>query len=308
VRADFLAVSMTDNLEGVVPPTAVGALPGEVINASGIAPGPRVTAAYEILPELTPVVSAGEGFRSLDAQSLTLCNAPTPMLTGIPSSSLPACTPGSPYSQVTSFEGGLRSEFAKGRFTATFAAFQTDVANELVYEATEGGLTTEGPSTRRGLVGSFVARPTPWLLVSTALSVQSATFNALVVGTSHYVPNVPAQLWRTDLNAHGELLRVKGVPVSGRVGVGYTLLAGRHLNDALIAPMNNVLNALASVRYREFELGLDMYNVLGLKYADDEQYYDSNWSFKPGQQLASDAVHITAAPPRTTLGTLALYF
>jgi hypothetical protein len=98
------------------------------------------------------------------------------------------------------------------------------------------------------------------------------------------------------------------VPVSGRIGVGYTLLAGRHLNDALIAPMNNVLNALASVRYREFELGLDMYNVLGLKYADDEQYYDSNWSFKPGQQLASDAVHITAAPPRTTLGTLALYF
>jgi hypothetical protein len=144
--------------------------------------------------------------------------------------------------------------------------------------------------------------------VSTALSVQSATFNALVVGTSHYVPNVPAQLWRTDLNAHGELFRVKGVPVSGRIGVGYTLLAGRHLNDALIAPMNNVLNALASVRYREFELGLDMYNVLGLKYADDEQYYDSNWSFRPGQQLASDAVHITAAPPRTTLGTLALYF
>jgi hypothetical protein len=317
VRADFLAVSITDNLEGILPTVPVGALQVATINVSGVAPGPRVTAAYEILPELIPVVSAGEGFRSLDAQSLTLCNTPTPKLTpvmlpngatSVPNPESSPCTPGSPYSQVTSFEGGLRSELAKGRFTATLAAFQTDVANELVYEATEGGLTTEGPSTRRGLVGSFVARPTPWLLVSTAFSLQSAKFNELTVGTPKYVPNVPAQLWRTDLNAHGELVRIKDVPVSGRIGVGYTLLAGRHMTDTLITPMNNVLNALAAVRYRWFELGFDMYNVLGLKYADDEEYYDSNWSFKPGQNRASDAVHITAAPPRTALGTLALYF
>jgi TonB family protein len=309
VRADFLAVSITDNLASVAPPTAAktaGALPGATIDVSGVAPGPRVTAAYEIFPELTPVVSAGEGFRSLDAQSLTLCDAPTPKRTGT-SSATPPCTPGSPYSHVTSFEGGLRSEFAKGRFLATFAAFQTDVANELVYEATQGGLTTEGPSARRGLVGSLVTRPTPWLVASTALSLQRATFDGLVVGSSFYVPNIPTQLWRTDVNAHGELFRMKETPVSGRIGVGYTLLAGRHLTDTVIAPMNNVLNVLASVRYRFAELGLDMYNVLGLKYADDEEYYDSNWSFKPGQQRASDAVHLTAAPPRTTLATLTLY-
>jgi iron complex outermembrane receptor protein len=226
----------------------------------------------------------------------------------MPSGTIPPCTPGSPYSEVTSFEGGLRSEAAKGRFTTTLAVFQTDVANELVFEATQGGLTTEFASTRRGIVSSFVARPTSWLLVSTALSVQSATFNTLVVGTSHYVPNVPAELWRTDVNAHGELFRIQGTPVSGRLGVGYTLLAGKHVTDALIAPMNNVLNALAAVRYRFVELGLDMYNVLGLEYADDEEYYVSNWSFKPGQNLASGTVHITAAPPRTTLGTLSLYF
>ena len=80
------------------------------------------------------------------------------------------------------------------------------------------------------------------------------------------------------------------------------------MNDAIIAPTNNVLNALASVRYRFVELGFDMYNVLGLKYADDEEYYVSNWSFKPGQNPASPAVHIVPAPPRTALGTLTLYF
>ena len=216
-------------------------------------------------PELTPVISAGEGFRSLDAGSLTLCNAPTIKLTGVPSSLQLPCVPGSPYSQVMSFEGGVRSDIAEGRFVTSLTAFQTNVANELVFEVASGGLTTETASTRRGIVGSFLARPTDWLLVSTALSVQTATFNTLVVGTSHYVPNVPAVLWRTDANVHGELLRFKGAPVTGRAGVGYTLLGGRHVNDTIIAPTNNVLNALASVRYRFVELGFDMFNVLGLQ-------------------------------------------
>jgi hypothetical protein len=132
-------------------------------------------------------------------------------------------------------------------------------------------------------------------------------FNTLVLSSVHYVPNVPAQLLRVDLNAHRDLLQIKGAPLAGRLGVGYTLLAGKHVTDTIIAPVNNVLNALASLRYRFVELGIDMYNVLGLQYADDEEFYVSNWSFQPGQHLATPMVHITAAPPRTTLGTLTLY-
>lgn len=307
-RADFLDVSITNNLAGVVPPVPNGALVGSSTNVTGVAPGPRGTIAYELMPELTPVISAGEGFRSLDAGSLTLCNAPTVKLTGTPSSQVPPCSPGSPYSEVTSFEGGVRSDISKGRYTGTLTAFQTNVANELVFEVASGGLTTEQASTRRGIVGSFLARPTPWLLASTALSVQTATFDTLVVGTSHYVPNVPAYLWRTDVNVHGELFRIKGVPVTGRAGAGYTLIGGRHVNDTIIAPTNNIVNALASARYRFVEVGVDVYNLLGLKYADDQEYYVSNWSLKPGQNPASDAVHIIAAPPFTALGTVSLYY
>jgi iron complex outermembrane receptor protein len=306
VRADFLAVSIKDNLEGIVPPIATGALQGAQTDVAGVAPGLRATAAYEIIPELTPVISAGQGFRSLDAGSLTLCNAPA-VKRSETMTAVPPCAPGSPYSQVVSFEAGLRSEVGGGRFTTTLAAFQTDVANELVFEVASGGLTTENASTRRGVVGSFVARPFSWLLASTALSVQTATFDTLVVGGSHYVPNVPAVLWRLDVTAHGELFRIQSSPVSGRVGAGYTLLGGRHVNDVIIAPTNNVLNALASLRYRFVEVGVDGYNLLNLKYADDEEYYVSNWSLKPGQQRASTAVHLVAAPPLTALGTLTLH-
>jgi len=308
VRADFLDVGITNELAGVKPPVPAGALQGSSTNVTGVAPGPRVTVAYEALPELMPVISAGEGFRSLDAGSLTACNAPTIALTGVPSSAVLPCKPGSPYSQVTSFEAGFKSVAGRGRFVTTLTAFQTDVANELVFEVDSGGLTTENASTRRGIVGSFLARPTPWLLASTALSLQTATFDTLVAGSSHYVPNVPAFLWRADVNVHGELMQLRGAPLTGRAGVGYTLIGGRHVNDVIIGPTDNVLNALAAVRYRFVELGVDVYNLLGLKYPDDEAYFVSNWSFKPGQNPASPAVHIIPAPPRTVLGTLSLYF
>lgn len=103
-------------------------------------------------------------------------------------------------------------------------------------------------------------------------------------------------------------MQIRGAPLTGRVGVGYTLLGGRHVNDLIIAPTDNVVNALASLRYRFVELGVDVYNLLGLEYPDEEAYFVSNWSFKPGQNRASPGVHIIPAPPRTALATLSLYF
>ena len=154
----------------------------------------------------------------------------------------------------------------------------------------------------------MVARPWSWLLVSSALSVTEATFSTLVVGVGHYVPNIPPILFRTDATARGRLGTYRGKPITGRVGVGYTFLSGRHLTDSIVGPSSNVLNVRAAARYQLIEVGVDGYNVLGLKYADDAEYYVSNWSFKRGQQPASEAIHITAAPPLTVLGTVALYF
>jgi hypothetical protein len=69
-----------------------------------------------------------------------------------------------------------------------------------------------------------------------------------------------------------------------------------------------VLNVGGALRYKWVELGVDAYNLLGLQYPDDEEYYVSNWGFQPGQGLASPARHIVAAPPRMVLGTVSLYF
>ncbi|MDP9151640.1 MAG: hypothetical protein M3O36_17095, partial [Myxococcota bacterium] len=108
--------------------------------------------------------------------------------------------------------------------------------------------------------------------------------------------------------AHGKLANLGRRAVNGRVSVGYTFLAGRHLTDTVIGQSNHVLNAGAALRCGPVELSLDGYNLLGLHYADDEQVFVSNWSVQQGTSLASSARHAVAAPPLTAVGSLALRF
>jgi iron complex outermembrane recepter protein len=282
-RADLLVVSIDDRLANVID---TGTAPHR---REGVAPGLHATAEYEMARWITPVLSFGQGFRSLDAERLP---------------------PGSsrPYSTVRSVEAGLRLALPDERYITRLSAFETWVGNELVFEATSGGLERQNESIRRGLVGSIVAKPLEWFLASTAVSISDAVFATRVPGISHNVPNVPSLLVRIDTTARGRVATFDEMPVTGRIGLGYTLLAGRHLTDQLIGPANHVLNANTALRCGSIEIGIDAYNVLGLQYADDQEVYVSNWSFRPGQQPASLATHSTAAPPRTVLGTLSAYF
>jgi hypothetical protein len=282
-RADLLLVSIDDRLAGVVD-TGI-----EPKRREGVAPGIRATAEYDIARWIKPVVSYGRGFRSLDAG-------------GLPRGS------SEPFSIVQSVEAGVRLALPDARYTTRLSAYETRVGNELVFEATSGGLERQNASVRRGVIGSLVARPVEWLLASTAVSVSNAVFETRIAGISHDVPNVPSVLARTDMTARGRVATFRQLPVVGRVGLGYTLLAGRHLTDRITAPTDHVLNANVAARCGAIEVGVEAYNVLGLHYADDRQVYISNWSFSPGQAPASLATHLTAAPPRTVLGTLSAYF
>lgn len=304
VRADFLSASVDDRLGYDVPPAQAraGAIPGSTRTTQGLAVSPRVTFEYDVIPEIAAVVSYGEGFRSLDATAHVATSA------GAAGQGPSIQEGGRPYSKVRSVEAGMRAETPGQRYSATLSVFETWVANELVFEATSGGFTTEGASLRRGVVGSAIAKPFAWLLASVAMSASSSMFTTLVPGISHYVPNVPPLLFRADVTARGKLTNMAGRPLTGRVGVGYTLLAGRHLTNAIVGPSNNVLNASTALRYGSVEIGVDAFNVLNLRYADDAEFYVSNFSVKPGTPLASPAMHLTEAPPLTVLGTLALYF
>ena len=287
-RADLLGVTVHDHLARAVPAIDGTASTAER-DAVGVAPGLRATLEYQLSPWMMPAVSFGRGFRSLAAERI-----------GRGSSE--------PYSAVTSVEGGIRWSIAKDRYVARLSLFETRIANELVFEANSGGLETQNSSVRRGMVGSMVIKPFPWLLASTSLSLTRAVYATRVPGVSHHVPNIPSVLFRVDATARTRLATWRDTPLHGRLGAGYTLLGGRHLTDAIIGPAYHVLNVAAAVRYDTVELGVDVYNALDSRNPDDEQVYVSNWSLLPGQQPASMATHWTAAPPRTVIGTVSVYF
>jgi len=115
-------------------------------------------------------------------------------------------------------------------------------------------------------------------------------------------------LFRSDISVRGPLGKLWQLPLSGRVGVGYTFASAQYLSDTVRGPKTNALNAGCEVRSRFIAVGVDVYNALGLQVADSSDVYVSNWSLKPGQQPASTAIHSVAAPPTTVLGSLTVYF
>jgi hypothetical protein len=119
---------------------------------------------------------------------------------------------------------------------------------------------------------------------------------------AHCVPNVPAIRWRTDVSVHGQIVRIRDAPVTGRAGVGFTLLGGKHVIDAIIAPTDYVLNALASARWRFVELVIETYNVLGPQYPD--AHLSSGWL--RGQHGRSSLARDARPPPRGIVSALDL--
>jgi iron complex outermembrane receptor protein len=288
LRADLLLAAVDNRLAGVNGSDGENA--GAERSLAGIAAGPRLSVVYRPSPGFSVQSSYGEGFRSL----------PVPYLEdGVER----------PFSKVRSVEVGLAARVGPAeRFSSRLALFQTWVENELVFVAEEAGLDTQNRSVRRGVVGSFIYRPSSLLLASSALSVTDAEYRTKVAGLSHRVPNVPPLLFRTDISLRGALHGEGRTAYVGRLGIGYTFLSGQHLSDRVIGPVSHRLNAGVAVRRGPIELAVDVYDVLGFETADRADLYVSNWSLEPGQQPASLGTHFTAAPPRTVVASLAAYF
>ena len=285
-RIDLLSVSIDDQLANGT--SAASNADGAQRTATGVSIGPRLSAQYALAKSLSLIASYGEGYRSLDAAHLQ--------------------QGATPYSKVRSAEVGMRAQLPKERFTSTLAVFETRVLNELVFVANSGGLESQNASVRRGIVASIVAKPVPWFFASASLSVNDAQFNTRVAGVSHHVPSVPPILFRSDVSVRGSLGKLWQLPLSGRLGVGYTFASAQHLSDTVRGPKTNALNVGGELRSRFIAVGVDVYNALGLQVADSSDLYVSNWSLKPGQQPASVAIHSVAAPPTSVLASVTVYF
>lgn len=297
VRSDLLFFDVDDKLGNFIPAASQKSyIVGFRRTAAGIAAGPRATLEANPTRFLTASVSYGEGFRSPQARQLEEGE-------------------NAPFAKVRSFEGGI-SLHDDGTTQARAIAYQTNLSYDLAFDPEEGRLERIGPTTRRGLVGTFRSQVRPWLLVSTSATYVHATLDAPPIATPEdpapaFLPNqalpyVPPLVVRSDVAAERSVGALWKKDVVLRGGFGTTFLSPRPLPFGQSSAAVFLVDAQVGVRRDFLELGLESTNLLGARYAETEYAFVSNWR---STQVPSylPARHLTAGPPRQVMFTMGVH-
>ena len=294
-RVDYLTYRVEDRLANLVPAVQDGdPLPGNHRTAAGFAAGPRVVLEVKPIEKLVLSAAYGEGYRS--PQALLLDDGER-----------------APFTKVRSGDLGARLRvFAGEELTLRATGFLTHVAHDVVFEADEGAVETIGPTTRLGTVLYAESRPLTWLFAAFSATYVRATlddpFPAEADDPSPYgkgqrVPYLPPWVLRGDVSLRHTMYEVRGAPLEGHGGVGYTFWSERPLPFDQFSKAVSLLDAAVGVGYRGVDLEASVSNLLDNQYAALELNYVSN--FDPsGSPSGTPGRHVMAGAPRTWLLTL----
>lgn len=285
LRADGLYLStdarVVKRLEGEPAPI----IPGKARSQLEATWGPRASLELAFDRWIHGMISYGEGFRSSSGRQLV----ERPEQSGAAKS--------------RTAEAGLRVELDQQRVELKSAFFLTLLSDELTFDAEKGGLESAGPSTRRGVVASIVARPFRWLVGTAAATYVRATYDA-----GGPVIGVPPLLLRLDCAVRQPLAELASGTLVGRAGLGLTYLAGRAISSDESGAAVTVVNAALGARSGPVEIGVDAYNLLDRRYPDRESRFASNWTTDAQLPMrATSERHVSAAPPRTLIGWIMLH-
>lgn len=260
---------------------------GERRAAQGAHLGKKGTVDVLLLPDLRAVISYGEGFRSPQARSLQEGQ-------------------NAPFTTVQSYEAGLRYQTSELRTTAS--VFRTVLSDDLAFnQATARNERT--PATQRtGITAEMAARPTTWFTAAASITYTRAAFTNTDGGyaAGDLLPYAPQVVVRTDAAWTPTLGRVWNRPLTARVGLGGTGIARRPLPYGEFGHNYFLVDALASVRLQEVQIGISAYNLLDLAWYDGEYTFASNFQRGANPSLVPER-HVTVGPPRTVLATLSLF-
>jgi outer membrane cobalamin receptor len=256
-------------------------------SAQGAHVGPKATLEVNLAPGLAAVGSFGQGFRSPQARSL-------------------ADGQTTPFTEVTSFEAGLR--YAGDGLRATAAAFRTLLSEDLVFDQATARNEHVPGTARTGLAADFTALPVEWFVSSASVTYTRAVFRASGDGfvEGALLPYVPQLVVRADLAFTPTITEVFSRSLVARIGGGVTFLDRRPLPYAEMGHDVLLLDATASARLKELELGVDVFNLLDARTYDGEYVYASNFTQGAAPSLVP-VRHVTVGAPRTVLFRAAIH-
>ncbi|MGE3673574.1 MAG: TonB-dependent receptor [Polyangiaceae bacterium] len=276
-RWDALSFGITDHLRN-----------DQTRSAQGTHFGKKGTVDVAVLPGLHALLSYGEGFRSPQARSLGAGER-------------------TPFTEVTSYELGVRYADTK-RIRASFAAFYTDLSDDVVFLESVARNEPVPATQRTGAVIDFTAEPTPWFTSSVGATYTRATFTEsggdYVEGA--LVPFVPQVVVRDDLALKPTLGKLWGRSLVGTFGLGLTYLYRRPIPYGELGTNVFLMDARVAARLKEVELSIESFNLLDTDWNDGEFVYASNFNQGASPSLLP-VRHISAGAPRTIMATLSLF-
>lgn len=255
--------------------------------AQGAHFGKKATVDFRLSRELHALASYGDGFRSPQARSLQAGET-------------------APFTTVQSYEVGLRYQTRSMRATA--AVFRTSLSDDLAFNQVTARNERTPPTRRTGVSAEMAAQPTSWFTAATSITYTRSEFTNTDGGynAGDLLPYAPQVVIRSDVAFTPTLGRALNRPITSHFGFGQTSIARRPLPYAEMGHPYTLVDAVASVRLREVELGLSAFNLLDLNWYDGEYTFASNFERGAAPSLVPQR-HVTSGAPRTVLATLTLF-
>lgn len=260
---------------------------GQRRSAQGAHFGKKATVDVRLTNTLHALASYGDGFRSPQARALQAGET-------------------APFTTVQSFEVGVRHQARSLRATASL--FRTTLSDDLAFNQVTARNERTPPTRRTGVSAEMSAQPTPWFTAAASITYTRAEFTNTDGGynAGDLLPYAPQLVIRTDVAFTPTLGRALNRPLTSHFGLGQTGIARRPLPYGEMGHDYTLLDANASLRLREVELGVSAFNLLNLNWYDGEYTFASNFERGASPSLVPQR-HVTVGAPRTVLATLTLF-
>jgi hypothetical protein len=239
---------------------------------------PKLGVVFGPWAETEIYLNGGLGFHSNDARGVTIATDPN---TG------EKADPADPLIRTKGAEIGLRTQAVPG-LTTTLGLWFLESDSELVYVG-DAGTSEAGPGSRRyGMELAAYYRPAPWFTLDSELALSHARFQN--AGDADRIPGSIDTMWSGGLTI--------GAAEGFFGSLRSRFFAPRPLEETgkIESKSSFTLNARAGYRRQNWEIAVDVLNLLDRDNNDIEYFYESQL---PGESAPIADIHLHPAEPRT---------
>jgi TonB dependent receptor/TonB-dependent Receptor Plug Domain len=255
-------------------------LPANSGTRSAVIISPKVSLIFGPWKKTELYLNAGEGFHSNDARGTTIAVDPS-------DASVPVDRV-NPLVRAKSVEAGVRTSVLPG-LVSTVSLWALDLDSELLFVGDGGATEPNGPTRRYGVELANFYRVNPWLALDADVAFTHGRYRE-DTGDGTRIPNSLS----TVVTAGAAI----NLP-TGWFGAIRTRYFGRQPlieGNSIVAPSSLTYNGRIGWRGRDWEIALDVLNLLDRPNYDIAYYYESQL---PGEASPVADIHLHPAESRT---------